>query len=774
MKAKPSRTKPGLSPLWILCAAFTILVFLHASFSPIFEAPDEVWHYAYVRWLARGKGLPALDNNESGANQEVAQPPLAYLLAAAISRPLTDDEVAALMWHNPGFGYQAAGTSADNKNMLIHRRTELGSWSGAAGAVRTARAASWLFGLLAVVSAWALGYEATGNRRWALVTASLVAFHPQFVFISSVMSNDSAAAALATAALWFAARSIKRMPTLWDALVAGIIAGLGSLAKVSLLPVVPLLGAALIWGTLQHEDAASPRPRQARAVLVVSGYAVVTALVGGWWYLRNALRYGDPLALMSHTETLWGRAAPVTLAELLPEVPLVARSFWGAYGWGHVLWPEAVYVVLWSIALPLLILAVARLGRDWISLLRDPVARRWSLLPLRIAEADVLPATLALLWLTGISAALLRWMQQVEAPHGRLLFPALGAWALLISLGLRHLTRVDHRLGRAVAALYLCLCALLSTLAPGARIAATFFPPRPLAPSRVQATCDQPVDLRYGEKAQLLCAEIAPDRVIPGDQVTVRACWAGLTPMAQDYTVFVQLIGQEASRVLERQTYPGLGRYPTSIWRPGEAFCDTYVGSVAEWAEAPIRYHVEVGLFDARSGERLVAQTAEGHPLDPPIVGAVSVVPTGTQVASSVSPVDVTFDDSIRLTGYEMPQSAEPGSAVTVTLTWSARAEPAHDYIAFVHLWQPGDPAPLAQHDSRPRGGWFPTSAWRAGDLIRDAHTFWISETLPSGEYPVWAGLYRPESGDRLAASSSGGHLPYDLVPLGSLHVRDR
>ncbi|MBN1874245.1 MAG: hypothetical protein JXA33_08435, partial [Anaerolineae bacterium] len=102
--------------LAILLTLFTILTLAYSLTTPLFEAPDEVWHYAYTRWLAEGHRLPAMDSDESGASQEVAQPPLYYAIAALFSAPVADDDLQALFWHNPGFGYQAPGTVPDNKN----------------------------------------------------------------------------------------------------------------------------------------------------------------------------------------------------------------------------------------------------------------------------------------------------------------------------------------------------------------------------------------------------------------------------------------------------------------------------------------------------------------------------------------------------------------------------------------------------------------------------------------------------------------------------------
>ena len=87
---------------------------------------------------------------------------------------------------------------------------------------------------------------------------------------------------------------------------------------------------------------------------------------------------------------------------------------------------------------------------------------------------------LALGWLALIFAALLRWMQEVEAPHGRLLFPALGAGALLVAAGMPA-RRKSHWIGRG----FLIGLAVLTGLAPGVRILATFAPPRLAAPEAV-------------------------------------------------------------------------------------------------------------------------------------------------------------------------------------------------------------------------------------------------------------------------------------------------
>ena len=64
------------APGWLL-AIFFLLASSYSIVNPIFEAPDEVWHYELVRWLAEGKGLPAPEDIDDAPWQlEGPQPPL--------------------------------------------------------------------------------------------------------------------------------------------------------------------------------------------------------------------------------------------------------------------------------------------------------------------------------------------------------------------------------------------------------------------------------------------------------------------------------------------------------------------------------------------------------------------------------------------------------------------------------------------------------------------------------------------------------------------------
>ncbi|MEA3308573.1 MAG: glycosyltransferase family 39 protein [Chloroflexota bacterium] len=723
-------------PLGVLLLTFTLLVLLHSWATPIFEAPDEVWHYAYARWLATGHDLPAMDgSDESGAGQEVAQPPLYYGVAALFSAPFPDADLPALSWHNPHFGYQAPGATLDNKNMLIHTAREQFPWRGAVLALHVTRLASLLFGLLAVLSAWGLGSETFGTRTGALLTAMLVAFQPQFVFISSVVNNDSAAAALTTAALWLTARMLRRGVTGKRALATGAVAGLAILSKTSTLLLLPFIGVALLWAGWREKRSLK------ELVAPALGYGVTTLAVGGWWYARNFWLYGSPLGLSAHLNTLWGRAEPVSLLALLPEIPLLVRSFWGAYGWGHIFWPAPVYLTL-------------TLGSGYF-LVRSATRS------LRRREHTGAMLALAWLWGSGILGALLYWMRQVEAPHGRLLFPALGAWALLVAAGMQELQR--PRLTR----LALLTLATLTALAPGVRIWPAFAPPR-LHPLPEEVT----EVLSYAGRARLLSVELPPEGGQAGKEFTVRACWEALQPMTADYMIFVQLVGRENTRVGERHTYPGLGRFPTSLWPVGSYFCDTYRFPVAAWAPAPELYDVLIGLYDAKTEVHLTPHNPAGEEVALPVAATVRIAPEAGTKPTPEYATAYRLGANIELLGYNIPDVVRSQRPLTLTLYWRTGAPLSADYKVFVHLRDAAG-AIIAQHDGQPRGGRYPTTTWRADELIPDTHQLAIPTLAPGQELQLLVGLYHQETLERLPVSGPEGALPHGTIVLSIPHVEE-
>jgi hypothetical protein len=122
-------------------------------------------------------------------------------------------------------------------------------------------------------------------------------------------------------------------------------------------------------------------------------------------------------------------------------------------------------------------------------------------------------------------------------------------------------------------------------------------------------------------------------------------------------------------------------------------------------------------------------------------------------------PLAAAWGGEIELLGYDLAQEA---GSLALSLYWRCLAPPAADYTVFVHLLDEAGQT-LVQADSQPRGGAYPTSVWDAGEVVADAHRLALPPDLPAGDYRLRLGLYRLETGVRLALDGGGDALEFDV-----------
>ncbi|HMR65078.1 MAG TPA: glycosyltransferase family 39 protein [Anaerolineae bacterium] len=112
---------------------------------------------------------------------------------------------------------------------------------------------------------------------------------------------------------------------------------------------------------------------------------------------------------------------------------------------------------------------------------------------------------------------------------------------------------------------------------------------------------------------------------------------------------------------------------------------------------------------------------------------------------------EVVFGEQIALTGYRF----NPGDdALQLDLAWQALAPPQQDYTVFAQILDAETNQRLAGVDLPPLNGQAPTSQWLPGEVIVDTYLIAIPFDFPPGSYKVIAGLYEPETGQRLTLST--------------------
>jgi 4-amino-4-deoxy-L-arabinose transferase-like glycosyltransferase len=733
-----------LLALVAVIGAFIILCGLYIRAIPPMEGSDEYEHFAYVTWLIEQRSFPI--QGEAGwhspVRQESGQPPLYYLLAALPARAAGTQPPLAFR-PNPYFQHELDPTLPDNKNTALHYPADRG---GAWRAIYFARAVSVASGVLLILCTYGLAGGVFLGHKPALAAAMFVAFMPQVIYHSSHVSNDILAAALATLALWMTVRLVRNGGSLPRGLAAGAALGLAALVKVNTLVIGLPVALAVLRLWLGNGSRLSGRERF-RAVLVTSsGIAIGFVLVAGWWFVRSFLIYGSLLGLDTHCYQALSTCGPIRLvAPNLIAWRDTFRSFWAAFGLANIRPYDWVY---WLFA-GLIGLAVAGLLR--------PSGHARPRPPDATAGGEASSAsdphygfllTLMALAVAGNVLLLYIWMQQILATYGRLLFPTLGAFIVLLIAGL-------WALRPRLATMAWLLPATLAVISPFWLIRPAYARQDFLDESAVEVSGES-LGWRYGDFAELIRVSPATNSAAAGETLPVEVCWRALKPAAQNYTVFLQAVGPENGVVAARYTYPGLGSYPTEIWQAGRIFCDTIRLPIAEELAATLVYRLSAGLLDDASDERLPGVGAAGDPV-PPFAGAVRLA--AREPGERQDPPD--GDAAIRLAGADFSGTWRPDSANSIILEWYAAETVPVDYHVFLHLRDASDRL-VAQADGPPLAGWYPTSWWSAGERVTDNHVFALPADVPPGLYRLVAGLYDPVHGGRMGEELVLGAITVD------------
>ncbi|MEZ4767777.1 MAG: hypothetical protein R2844_05055 [Caldilineales bacterium] len=193
----------------------------------------------------------------------------------------------------------------------------------------------------------------------------------------------------------------------------------------------------------------------------------------------------------------------------------------------------------------------------------------------------------------------------------------------------------------------------------------------------------------------------------------------------------------------------------------------------------PGQYQVHLGLLSESGG---AAVDVIGPA--PRVSGAEADLTEITVARPDAPPPDHTLpfersltarlDSALEALGYSATAGpVAPGDDLTVSLFWRALAglSERSDLNIAVQLLD-GDGQVAAAWEGPPVA-WHPTSAWRAGDLVRSQSTLRLPATVADGQYRLIAALFDPATGERLPVSGQRGG-ENDRLDLGPVTVRGR
>jgi 4-amino-4-deoxy-L-arabinose transferase-like glycosyltransferase len=726
--------------LFLLSLCYLLLGITYALATPPLEASDEYKHYPYVHFVQTKGRLPVLDPAEPGLwLQEAAQPPLYYVLMAALTIWIDTSDLPQVHHKNPQ-AFIGNPNQIGNKNLIIHDpEREAFPWQGTVLAVYLIRLVSVVLGIGTVIITAELG-RCLFTPQVGLLAAGATAFNPMFLFVNAAVNNDSLAILLGHWGLYLLVRIWQDAPPPrnWRRFAGlGLALGLGLLTKLSLGGLWALSGLTLAWLAWQHKEW--------RFLFISGGIALATALLlSGWWFMRNWQLYGDPTGLNVFIAVQGTRNTPITWQGWVEEFGTFYRSYWGLFGGVNVAAPQIFYVLCNLAAM----VGVA----GWLTLWpKRHAARRGT--------------WLLAAWAGILFFLLIRWNLISPAFQGRLIFPALGGLNVLWAAGvLAVLPRGwQTRLAGALVGALLVAAIMLPWLV----IRPAYALPQPLTAVPPAAQFGPITFSAAGDAIQLVGAVVAPGQTVTpgGGPVEVTLYWQVTTPVAKDYVSSIHLLGRGYTSVGQINRYPASGLIPTSRWRPGQIYRDVYHVYVGKTAVAPSRLRLLVSIFDLESDQPLPAFGPNGTPIEFLLLAETARLAAGpAHTPEPETRLNVPFAGGITLVGYDMiPQPTPPGAIGRLTLYWQASGAEGQayvpllqDYTVFVHLLDAAGNQ-IVNADAPPVNGDYPTSMWQAGDVADDLHLLPLPPDLPTGEYHIAVGLYDPVTGARLGRLDEAG-----------------
>ncbi len=267
-------------------------------------------------------------------------------------------------------------------------------------------------------------------------------------------------------------------------------------------------------------------------------------------------------------------------------------------------------------------------------------------------------------------------------------------------------------------------------------------------PERTPEAPDRRLDVRLGSLANddaitllgysQLTGHLATGDIASGDIAPITLFWRAERAPAARYKVFLHALDAGNHIVGQRDAEPGGGARLTILWQPGEVVADNY-GLPIHPATPPGAYRVEVGMYDAQTGQRLLTPEGEGQVWLAPLAVERPAVPAPIAALGMQQPAGAGFGE-LALLGYDAHKLGSdeyaplrPGDLLHVALYWRADAQPGGDWrVALILVDENGEEQTRIEGEPVLD---YPTSRWRAGDVWRGQFSLPIPADASPGDY---------------------------------------
>jgi len=692
--------------------SFWLIGLLYLITVPPYESPDELYHVGMVNRLATVGSLPVQQVGiTTDWQQEGSQPPLYYQLMAVGYNLFDTSNFAETRIKNP---HAIVGDpyALYNQNRFVQLSGYPAPFTGTTGAIYFMRLLSLSLGTITLWAVWNASLTLMPTHKsLAFIVTALVAFNPQFLFISASVNNDNLVTMFNSLIIWQTLRMLRYGFDTRHSLLIAILIALATLSKLSGLVMVPTVAFVGLWVGYRRRDFAG---------LFTLGalMASVWAFLSGWWYLRNIILYGELFGTEMMLDVFGRRPAPPFDVLIREEFGGLRQSYWGVFGWFNIGLEPIFYTIMDIVVI------IALIG--WVIL----IARAsWRIR----ARYFWLGVIIFIGWFS-----LATWTSQTAASQGRLMFPYSLSTMLIIGGGL-WMWRIDNfRLAYPI----LGALGITAFVIPLTVIYPTYAPPMPLAQLPESAT---PFYIRY-QQIELLGFETENAIYKPHDVVPITLYWRPLEATTTPYSAFANLVNPNDGFILGvANSYPGDGMQNTMTWEANQIYAQNLYPKLEGWLRNADDMVAYVGWWDnpLGGGDGIPMTDGQGN-----TIGVVSI-PVGAIIADNrtIEPPTNMLDNAIwanglQLIGYDYVDE-------NLRLVWQMGDEAMPPNLrVFVQRLDADTLEVRAGGDAPPT---LNTRFWQLGDTYITSHTLPLSESDDTSMYIGW---YDTETGIRLPIDS--------------------
>lgn len=213
-----------------------------------------------------------------------------------------------------------------------------------------------------------------------------------------------------------------------------------------------------------------------------------------------------------------------------------------------------------------------------------------------------------------------------------------------------------------------------------------------------------------------------------------------------DMVVALRLVDDRGFLWAVRDSSSADGRYPSSLWKPGEKVRDQ-LDLLVRPETPPGDYTLRLELISPAGP--LSVLDARGNRVAPSLdLGRVSIIrPEGAGWPGRDTPrrpVDVLIAEGMKVVGYQVgPAEARPGTPIQLDVFWQATSEGLPDYRFRAELRDQAGQS-WAVYEGQPAGEAYPTSLWRAGEILRGQYHLPLSPRAPAGPLDLYLWMDQP------------------------------